>query len=317
MPIISYITQKSFHKLVGDGSYSSSSFPNVAGLGRSFTFKESLLYRHFLTCQRPGHSVPWQCLQFKMRTHWVISHIGEWNRLQSRDRHNLPSLTVILKIRVTNNFQRRWLRWPRRSSQKFAWMFRSVSACFSIHPIFWQCVRYVHIGNLPCSNQWTWSIIKTCKALQAATRKRVVWVDALHRVCFDNALFLPSFPISEMSDRELEKAAMAPRRWVELYSAFKEQHLYDHAAMLHPRGTRYINDLLAISSTETFIVPGGRYLVTSSCYTISVLDLGYTSSADCKLIASVRLDGGDSKTHHLAVQATLDGMGLVIFTSNR
>ena len=120
-----------------------------------------------------------------------------------------------------------------------------------------------------------------------------------------------------MSDRELEKAAMAPRRWIELCSAFEKQHLYDPGAILHPRGTRFINDLLATSSTEIFIVPGGRYLVTSSPNDISVLDLGYTSSADCKLIASVGLDGGDSKTHHLAVQATPDGMGLVIFTSNR
>ena len=49
-------------------------------------------------------------------------------------------------------------------------------------------------------------VIKTCKALQPSTRQRVVWVAALHRVCFDNTLFLPSFPISDMSDLEIERA---------------------------------------------------------------------------------------------------------------
>ena len=44
------------------------------------------------------------------------------------------------------------------------------------------------------------------------------WVaaSALHRICLDNALFLPSFPIPlDMSDLELEQAAMAPHRWIE------------------------------------------------------------------------------------------------------
>ena len=51
-------------------------------------------------------------------------------------------------------------------------------------------------------------IIKTCKALQPCTQQRVVWEAALHRVCLDNAIFLLSFPISDMSILEIEKAAM-------------------------------------------------------------------------------------------------------------
>jgi hypothetical protein len=142
-------------------------------------------------------------------------------------------------------------------------------------------------------------------------------VAALHRVCLDNTLFLPSFPISDMSDLELEKAATAPRRWIELCSAFQKQHI-DDPAILCPRTTRIINDVLATevnyATTEFFIVPGGRYLVSSSPDCISVLDLGYTSSADCKLIASVGLEGRSSDT--CLVQATPDGMGLTIFSSN-
>ena len=139
---------------------------------------------------------------------------------------------------------------------------------------------------------------------------------ALHRVCLDNALFLPSFPISDMSDLELEKAATGPRRWIELCGAFEKRHLNDPGAILRPRTTRVINDSFATkidyNITEFFIVPGGRYAVSYSPDGIFILDLGYTSSADCKLIASIGPEGGSD---NCIVQATADGMGLIILSS--
>ena len=120
-----------------------------------------------------------------------------------------------------------------------------------------------------------------------------------------------------MSDLEIENAAMGPRRWIELCGAYEKQHLNDPAAMLCPLGTRFIHHLFAtevdFEFTNLFIVPGGRYLVTSSLDNISVLDLGYTSSADCKLIASVEPEGGSDTC---IVQPTPDGMGLAIYSAN-
>ena len=119
-----------------------------------------------------------------------------------------------------------------------------------------------------------------------------------------------------MSDLEIEKAAMGPRRWIELCGAYERQHLKDPSAILCPRSTRIIDDLFPTEKmTRFFLVPGGRYLVRLAPGGISVLDLGYASSGDCKLIASVGVDysaiypDGDFK-----VQATPDGMGLSIFT---
>src|ERR1700679_2061748 len=109
----------------------------------------------------------------------------------------------------------------------------------------------INIESSGCSRH-----IKTCKALELATRKRIVWVAVLHRVCIDNTLFLPSFPIPDMSDLELERAAMGPRRWIELCGASQKQHSDDFNEMLHPRTTRIIKS--AVNSL--FIVPGGRYL---------------------------------------------------------
>ena len=98
---------------------------------------------------------------------------------------------------------------------------------------------------------------------------------ALYRLCLDNALFLPSFPISDMSNLELEKAAMGPRRWIEFCDAFENQHHNDPGAILRARSTRVINDSLPTgvdyyaTNTEFYIVPGGRYVVSYSFRHIS------------------------------------------------
>ena len=151
--------------------------------------------------------------------------------------------------------------------------------------------------------------IKTCKALELATRKRIVWVTVLRGVCLDNALFLPSFPILDMSDLDLERAAMGPRRWIELCRPFQKQQSNDSSEMLHPRTIRIIKN----AADSLFIVPGGRYLVTAGCG-LFVWDLGYVSTVDCKLVASVGL--GDYFDFCM-VQTTPDGKGLVILTSYR
>ena len=123
-----------------------------------------------------------------------------------------------------------------------------------------------------------------------------------------------------MNDLELEKAAMGPRRWIELCSAIEKRHLNGSGAVLHPRVTRIVYHSFATedgyATSKFFFVPGGRFLVISSSSAISVLDLGYTSSNDVKLIASIGREGG-SELNTLNVRATPDGMGLVIFSSDQ
>ena len=77
--------------------------------------------------------------------------------------------------------------------------------------------------------------IKTCETLELASRIRIVWAAALQRVCLNNTLFLPGFPIPDMSDLELERAAMAPRRWIEHCGTFQKQRSENPSEMLHPR----------------------------------------------------------------------------------
>ena len=180
-----------------------------------------------------------------------------------------------------------------------------ISICIFLHPSDILTLRKV------CTNQHSiiscLKVYQTCKALELATRQRIVWVAALHRVCLDNTLFLPSFPIPEMSSLELEWAAMAPRRWIGMM--LQKQHS-DDFNMPHPRTTRIIED---VANSHYFIVPGGRYLVTAG-RGLLVWDLGRVSTADCKLVASVGLANDFG---FLDVQATQDGKGLVILTSYR
>ena len=75
---------------------------------------------------------------------------------------------------------------------------------------------------------------------------------ALHRVCLENTLFLPSFPISDMNDLEIEKAAMGPRRWIELCGAFERHYLNDPGTTLCPR-SRIIewDDSMPVDDSES------------------------------------------------------------------
>ena len=141
-----------------------------------------------------------------------------------------------------------------------------ISICMYLHPSDILALRKVcrHQKFFRSSNQWS---ILLSRLVQPSTRQRAIWVVALHRVCFDNTLFIPSFPISDMSDLHIEKVAMGPRRWIELCGAYEKRHLNDSAATLCPRATRIIDHLFVtevnFASTKIFIVPGGRYLVCS------------------------------------------------------
>ena len=124
-----------------------------------------------------------------------------------------------------------------------------------------------------------------------------------------------------MNDLEIEKAAMGPRRWIEFCGGFEKQYFNDPRPTLHPRATRTIDSLATKVKHYNygfFIVPGGRYVVghsSGSDDNISILDLGYTSSADCRLIASVGGEDVYLRWSQFRVQTTPDGMGLTIYSA--
>ena len=119
-----------------------------------------------------------------------------------------------------------------------------------------------------------------------------------------------------MSDLELEQAAIAPHRWIELYGGFKKQHPCDLGETLCPRTTRTIMDVAMWPIPCLFLAPGGRYLVVAADKRLFVWDLGYVSNANHTLIASVVLEGEYHYELFCMVQVTPDDMGLVILVFN-
>ena len=102
-------------------------------------------------------------------------------------------------------------------------LYIQITICLFLHP---SDILALHKGLPPHTTQGMSLInIESFVCLRqiiiielVATRKRIVWVSALHRacVCLDSTLFLPSSPIPDMTDLELERAAMFPHRWIEL-----------------------------------------------------------------------------------------------------
>ena len=127
-------------------------------------------------------------------------------------------------------------------------------------------------------------------------------------MCLHNSLFLPTFPINDMSDVELEQAALAPHRWISLCSTFAKQHRNDSDAVLRPSKKRIIRNPHS-RQTDILLVPGGRYLVSCPLDGICVWDLGYTSNADAKLLASL---GPNAGAYSFGINTTSDCMGLII-----
>ena len=110
-----------------------------------------------------------------------------------------------------------------------------------------------------------------------------------------------------MSDVELEQAALTPHRWISLCSTFAKQHP-NFDAVLRPSKKRSIRNPHSLQ-ISFFLVPGGRYLVGYSLEGICIWDLGYTSNADAKLLASL---GPNAGAHSFGINTTSDRMGLII-----
>ncbi|KAJ7440153.1 hypothetical protein FB451DRAFT_1415324 [Mycena latifolia] len=163
------------------------------------------------------------------------------------------------------------------------------------------------------------SLRLSSKIMAAATTLRTVWMDALRRVCAAYEVSIWTYPIENMSLADLEHAATSPARFI--------------AQLTKPRTT---NDLIPAFLTRIFhprlrkaspadpvlgqislmrLIPGGRYLVTSTdTARIYLWDLGYSPAAVLNpypLMSMVLLEA----PAELLIQPTKDhkGFRLLVF----
>ncbi|KAJ3507921.1 hypothetical protein NMY22_g16785 [Coprinellus aureogranulatus] len=124
------------------------------------------------------------------------------------------------------------------------------------------------------------SMRKTCRSLNNITLSRIVWLRALLRVCMMHDISAASFPIDEMSNSELEHAATAPKRFLNLIKRPGPE------TTLLPFSSRDIilRQSPSLEGTHKpgriFLLPGGRYLLVSTVnWTLTLWDLGYNVHA--------------------------------------
>lgn len=172
-------------------------------------------------------------------------------------------------------------------------MFGSLSLDLLLH-IF----NFMDLGSIV-------ALRKTSKLFCCVTSQRIIWVDLLRRVCSDNSVFRPTFPIDQMCVTDLERAVFAPTRWLDHVMRNNMKARGCCARTITPSENPYFQGV--------YLVPGGRFLITFSEADLCVWDLGYSSSTILKNtpIASASHIFNDI----FAVVPTADGLGLRIFAN--
>ncbi|KAF4616475.1 hypothetical protein D9613_008439 [Agrocybe pediades] len=103
-----------------------------------------------------------------------------------------------------------------------------------------------------------------------ASSQRIVWIKAVERMCYENTVYLPSYVVHDMGIRELEHAAMAPRRW-ELLTKSGLTSLEEPIPVSASR-TINIPDHLS-EPHRLFLIPGGRFLLVLQHKHLTLWDL--------------------------------------------
>ncbi|KAH9477619.1 hypothetical protein JR316_0009845 [Psilocybe cubensis] len=147
---------------------------------------------------------------------------------------------------------------------------------------------------------------KTCKTICTATFLRVVWIAALKGMCIENTVYDPSFPIEEMSIRDMERAAMGPQKWEKIVNKYTDQPTPPiHITTLSEELIEYD----AGRPHELFLIPGGRFLVTLLVGYLSLWDLSLSCMATPKLMGRRWMD-----TAVCTIHPSSDGLSIRILT---
>ncbi|KAJ7275652.1 hypothetical protein C8J57DRAFT_1714242 [Mycena rebaudengoi] len=132
---------------------------------------------------------------------------------------------------------------------------------------------------------------QVCASLLTASYQRILWIQALRDMCFERNIFPSSFPVSEMTLSQLQDATNACPRFIrrmrrEFSSGTPNLNPLAPVipAPLHPFSTRILSsyDSAAEDFKHMVLVPGGRFLFTTSGSNVRLWDLGFHSAAFIK-----------------------------------
>lgn len=116
----------------------------------------------------------------------------------------------------------------------------------------------------------TKTVFQTCRSLSHLLSDRNVWVNYLHDMCTANRLFLPTFPIAEMTISQLQYTVTAPARMLSLLTVPRKSN----RDVLEPFQTCKLFFGKSSSLTGITLLPGGRFLVAGVGEDLGIWDLG-------------------------------------------
>ncbi|KAF6765372.1 hypothetical protein DFP72DRAFT_1039306 [Ephemerocybe angulata] len=124
------------------------------------------------------------------------------------------------------------------------------------------------------------SMALVCKALHAIISEKQVWIEYLRGMCERHALFYPSYPVDSMNVQELQQAILGPERFNDTLRRGPGSPVYtDSSPILSPAAITSFPNHDAChgvheSSIGLFLVPGGRFLVSSNPDSLALWDIG-------------------------------------------
>lgn len=135
-----------------------------------------------------------------------------------------------------------------------------------------------------------------------ASYQRTFWIQALRKLCAERNIFFASFPISDMTVKQLEHATTASFRLCARILHEPPQTV-TFPVPLRPFSIRILASFE--SDNENFenmvLVPGGRFLLTSSGQYMRLWDLGFHSGAIINPSHIAFADVGHSTLSHIAI----------------
>jgi hypothetical protein len=103
--------------------------------------------------------------------------------------------------------------------------------------------------------------------------RKEIWFLILQYICHRHRLFLPSYPVDDMSLTQIQLAALGPYRW---YRSIKRHHglceAGDDRMPLRPNSKTPV--VVDPSHKMRFLIPGGRFILTADNISIALWDIG-------------------------------------------
>ena len=163
---------------------------------------------------------------------------------------------------------------------------------------------------------------QTCKALYYAGHQTHVWTRALTDLNLAHDVFLPTFELDQLTTQELAEVVTAPARWLAtIRQRYHRQLEQPHLDWRWKPSTMNLDpirlDLEAGDEVRAlFLVPGGRFTLILTMFTLQIWDLGLVGKDDVAVhrVASTRM--AQQVNVAFSAQPTRDGLGLRVVVSS-